>query len=421
MQQQTEKAILVGLQLPSDTLFEQSMSELHQLALANGIEVVGEIKQISDAPTPNFFVGSGKVNDIKALYSQTEANLIIFNDELSPVHIRNLEKAIEAKIIDRTILILDIFAKRAHTREAMLQVELAQKQYMLPRIIGLHASLSRQKSGVGSKGPGEQQIELDRRRIKNDISRIRDELKSLVEQRRMQRHRRKKNAIFTVAIAGYTNAGKSTLVNSLLSFSTTLSANKSVLVKDMPFATLETATRLVELSNKHQFLVTDTVGFVSRLPHHLVEAFKSTLEEINEADLIIHVVDASNPLHDEQIKVVQAVLQDIGVTQNNVVYALNKTDRCSSEVYIKETPVLPISAKTGLGLINLVKLIDLQVSNHYSTIEVFLPFEANADRAALFQNGYVISQEETQSGELFRVDLPKNLVHRWLKYRQEFH
>lgn len=420
MQHIQEKAILVGLQLPDDLLFEESMKELHQLALANGIEVVGEIKQISDSPTPNFYVGSGKVHDIKELYLQAEANLVIFNDELSPVHLRNLEKSIEAKIIDRTILILDIFAKRARTREAMLQVELAQKQYMLPRIIGLHASLSRQKSGVGSKGPGEQQIELDRRHIKNDISRIRHELEDLVEQRRVQRHRRKKNSIFTVAIAGYTNAGKSTLMNAILS-SSELNNTKTVFVKDMPFATLETSTRLIELPNKHQFLITDTVGFVSRLPHHLVEAFKSTLEEINEADLIIHVVDAANAIHDEQIKVVQAVLADIGVTQHNVIYALNKIDLCNTEVFIKETPSLTLSAKTGLGLNKLVSHIDSQLAARYETLDLLIPFEASAARAALFENGHIEMHEETTNGERFKVNLPKELLYRWVQYRQDLH
>lgn len=418
MNQLIERAILVGLRMPNDDLFDHSMEELYQLAEANHIEVVTHLVQQADAPTPDFFIGSGKVGELKALYESMEANLIIFNDELSPVHIRNLEKQLQAKVIDRTILILDIFVKRARTKEAMLQVALAQHQYMLPRIIGLHQSLSRQKSGTGSKGPGEQQIELDRRRLKDEITRIRKELKVLVEQRRVQRVRRKKNEQFTIAIAGYTNAGKSTLMNRLLSLSVR-DPLKEVFVKDMPFATLETSTRLVELPNTHRFLLTDTVGFISKLPHHLIEAFKSTLEEIQEADLILHVLDGSDPYHDVHLNVAEQVLSEIGVQDIPVIYVMNKCDKTAYDVFLQQQPNVSISALTGQGIDQLLLKIEEFLSPLYTTLQLYIPFEQARDRALLYEQGVVTKHDEDDRGEIFEVHVHRSLAHQWVRYRRD--
>lgn len=401
-----ERAILVGLHLENDDDFDHSLSELAHLAHANGIEVVGTVIQLAKVITPNFYIGSGKVVDVKNEYLLREANLVIFNDELSPVHIRNLGKEIDAKIIDRTLLILDIFAKRAKTREAMLQVSLAQAQYMLPRVIGLHQSLSRQKSGTGSKGPGEKQLELDKRRIKNDISRIKDELDTLVEQRRIQRLKRKKNNTFTVAIAGYTNAGKSSLMNALLTNSLVKQSDeKSVFVKDMLFATLETTTRRIIVPPKRELLITDTVGFISRLPHHLVEAFKSTLEEIVEADLIVHVVDSSDLNHQKNIEVVNSVLNEIGANEIPQVLVWNKID-CLPDPLVIPANDLSASVINGVGISDIINVISNRMDSHYVIKKFRVAHEDPVLRARLHAKGAIISRVECDDGEIFEVELP---------------
>ncbi|MFA7076042.1 MAG: GTPase HflX, partial [Candidatus Izemoplasmatales bacterium] len=296
-----EKAILVGLNFGNDEFFLETMEELANLADACNIEVCSTLVQKRDAPTSNYYLGEGKVDELKELITLYDANVAIFNDELSPSHIRNLEQKLETKVIDRTVLILDIFARRAKTKEAMLQVELAQSQYMLPRVVGMYSSLSRQKSGTGSKGPGEQQLELDRRVLKDKSVRLKNELKELVKVRRTQREKRNNNVIKTVALAGYTNSGKSSLMNAIVEFSNN-NDKPSAFSEDMLFATLETKTRKVSLENNNNFLLTDTVGFIRKLPHDLIEAFKSTLEEINESSLILHVIDIANPNYEHQIE-----------------------------------------------------------------------------------------------------------------------
>src|SRR5690606_5364432 len=297
------------------------------IAEACNVEVAGEIDQNLERINPSHYVGKGKVEEIKAFYEEADANLVIFNDELSPSQIRNLEADLECKVIDRTVLILDIFAQRAKTREAQLQVEIAHMKYMLPRLVGMRESLGRQSGGVGTKnrGAGETRLELDRRRIEEKITVLSKELEELVAHRQTQRKQRKKKELPVVSLVGYTNAGKSTIMNALMERYNP-AQEKLVFEKDMLFATLETSVRNIPLPDNKAFLLTDTVGFVSKLPHHLVKAFRSTLEEVAEADLLIHVVDFSNPEYERLIKITNETLKDIGITDLPVIYAYNKSD-----------------------------------------------------------------------------------------------
>lgn len=383
-----EKAILVGLETPESYHFKEAMEELKNLALACNIEVLDTITQRLNSPTPNFYVGSGKVEEIKQAVTTLEANVVVFDDELSPSHIRNLEKALDVKVIDRSILILDIFARRAKTKEAMLQVELAQCEYMLPRVVGLYSSLSRQKSGTGSKGPGETKLELDRRILKDRAYHLKQELKELVTIRRVQREKRKKEDVFTVALAGYTNAGKSTMLNKLLEFSAQ-NSEKYVFEKDMLFATLETSTRNITLTNKHQFLVTDTVGFISKLPHHLIEAFKSTLEEITEASLILHVIDAANEECVQQMEVVEEVLTKLGASDIPTIYVFNKIDLVKEKQVFDKHPQISVSAVTGEGMKELVELIDTTLYNKMHHVKMVLPFDKGNIYGFLRENAHI--------------------------------
>ncbi len=311
-------AVLVGVNLNGDKNFEYSLEELANLADACDVSVVGTVTQNLERVNNATYIGSGKVEEVYMMVDQHEANLVIFNDELSPSQIRNLEHALNVKVIDRTILILDIFAKRAKTREAQLQVEVAQLRYMMPRLIGLNASLSRQAGGIGSRGPGEKKLELDRRRIEEKLHRMNKELDELVAARQNQRKLRKRNEMPVVALVGYTNAGKSTTMNALIN-TYVQNDEKVVFEKDMLFATLETSTRQIQLPDNKKFLLTDTVGFVSKLPHHLVKAFRSTLEEVREADLLLHVVDISHPEYEVQIEITNKVLKELGVEETPMV------------------------------------------------------------------------------------------------------
>lgn len=375
MQEQQQTAILVGVQVPSQKDFRYSMNELAELARACDVDVVGEVTQKREQIQASHYIGKGKVAEARRLIDTTQANVVIFNDELSPTQIRNLEADLDCKVIDRTVLILDIFAQRAKTKEAQLQVEIAQLQYTLPRLVGLRKSLGRQSGGVGThnKGLGEKKLELDRRNIEAQISQLEKDLKTLVKQRQTQRKKRKKQGIPVVALVGYTNAGKSTLMNALVNHSLQ-EPTKPVLEKDMLFATLETTVRNIQLSQHRSFLLTDTVGFVHKLPHHLVKAFRSTLEEVKEADVLIHVVDYSHPEHMQMIDVTNQVLADIGVKNIPIIYAYNKADQCNMRLPVVTDQAVTLSAKQQIGITELIDVLSKEVFHDYRSYELQVPY-----------------------------------------------
>jgi len=412
-----EKAILVGLETNASIEFEYHMKELAALAEACNLQVLETITQRLDGPTAALYIGSGKAEEIKAAVTELGADLVVFDDELSPTHIRNLEKALATKVIDRTILILDIFATRAKTKEAMLQVELAQSQYMLPRTVGMYSSLSRQSGGIGSKGPGETKLEIDKRILRDRIAHIQEELKEIVSVRRTQREKRKKDQVPTVALTGYTNSGKSTILNKMLEYSMT-NTEKYVFMKDMLFATLETATRSISLPNKHQFLVTDTVGFISKLPHHLVEAFKSTLEEIKEASLILHIVDGSNSKAMNQAAIVDDVLRSLEVKDVPVIYVVNKTDLMKDVPSLQLNPRLMISAKTGDGFDRLIKTIDEHLYSNNILVTMLIPYDKGQIFSFLKDHANIISSEYKNDGIMVNVELTEHLVNLYRPYIQ---
>lgn len=353
LKQVKEKVILVGVSTDDHDDTEKSLDELEELALTAGAVTVGRVIQNLSQIHPVTYVGKGKLDEIKDLLWETEATGIICDDELSPIQLGNMEDALNTKIMDRTLIILDIFANRASTNEGKIQVELAQLKYRQSRLVGLGKSLSRLGGGIGTRGPGEKKLEMDRRLIKGRIAQLNRELKDVKRHREVTREQRSRNQVPVIAIVGYTNAGKSTLLNTL--------TGADVLEEDKLFATLDPTTRNLKLPSKQEVLLTDTVGFIRKLPHHLIEAFKSTLEEAKYADIILHVVDASNPQMDEQMYIVYETLMNLEVKNKPVITAFNKQDKVDGEVILRDFKadhVVNISAKTGEGLENLQNVIE---------------------------------------------------------------
>ncbi|MFC4809753.1 GTPase HflX [Paenibacillus sp. GCM10023250] len=394
-----QKAIIVGVNLNDRPDFAYAMEELRNLAEACNMEVVGELTQKAVKLNGSHYLGTGKVEELSALSEGLEASTIIFNDELSPSQLRNLEGELQRRVIDRTILILDIFAERAQTREAQLQVEVAQLQYMLPRLVGLRESLGRQGGGSGLKnrGAGETKLELDRRRIEERISALQDDLEKLVARRQVQRKQRRKTGVPVVCLVGYTNAGKSSLMNALLARYMPDSA-KQVLAKDMLFATLETSVRGIDLPDNKSFLLTDTVGFVSQLPHHLVKAFRSTLEEVAEADLLIQVVDYANLEHDRLIEVTNETLKALGADHIPMVYAYNKTDLTGEAYPRAEGDAVYLSVKEEAGLEELVALVKQRIFQDYVRCDVVIPFTEGRLVSYFNANGNVLATSYEPNG-----------------------
>lgn len=417
LQEITQKAILVGVNLGQQRDFEYSMEELSNLAAACNIEVVGEITQNLQRVNPSHYIGTGKIQEVSLLANQTDANVIIFDDELSPSQIRNLEGELDCKVIDRTILILDIFSERAKTREAQLQVEVAQLQYMLPRLVGLRASLGRQSGGVGTKnkGVGEKKLELDRRKIEEKINALNKELEHLVFQRQTQRKQRKKNEIPVVSLVGYTNAGKSTIMNAMME-QTNPDSMKQVFEKDMLFATLETSVRNIALEDNKTFLLTDTVGFVSKLPHHLVKAFRSTLEEVAEADLLIHVVDYANPHYEQLIQITNDTLKAIGIENIPVLFAYNKADLTEHAIPKVEGQTVYMSAKQRIGLNELISVVRSHIFKDYVHCKMLIPYDQGQLISYFNEHATVLATEYENDGTLLTLDCKRNDMEKYQQY-----
>lgn len=403
-----EKAILVAVDWYNEDSWsvEDTSQELALLTKSSGAKVVKTITCRRDKPTPDYLIGKGKVEEIAALSSEFKADVIIFNDNLSSTQQRNLEEIIDTKTIDRTQLILDIFARQAKSQEGKIQVELAQSEYLLPRLIGKGIILSRLGGGIGTRGPGEQKLEVDRRRIRKRIAKLKDELNSLRQRRHALREKRKNHDLPTVALVGYTNAGKSTLLNSL--------TNAHQAVQDKLFTTLDPLTRRLTLPNNQTVLFSDTVGFLHNLPHNLIEAFKATLEEVNEADLLLHVLDISHPLAYEQNLAVFEVLNEIGIKDKPVLTALNKIDKLldkeiANVLTEKYQESVAISALKKENLDKLKEKISSLLLNHVSSVELLIPHSQMRLVNLIYQEGKVIDTEYSDTGARITAQIPLSL------------
>ncbi|MFF2909268.1 GTPase HflX [Paenibacillus sp. NPDC057934] len=418
MEPTQQTAIIVGVQLQQDHNFAYSMEELRNLAAACNIEVIGELSQKTSRINPSHYLGTGKIEELKTLMEAAGTELVIFNDELSPSQIRNLESTLDRQVIDRTILILNIFAERAKTKEAQLQVEVAQLQYMLPRLSGLRESLGRQGGGAGmkNKGTGETKLELDRRRIEERITALQTELTQQVSRRQIQRKQRHKNEVPVVCLVGYTNTGKSSLMNAMVE-TYHPGSNKQVFAKDMLFATLETSVRSIGLPDHKTFLLTDTVGFVSQLPHHLVKAFRSTLEEVTEADLLIHVVDIADSQHKQHMAVTEDTLQALGAHEIPVLYAYNKADLTDLSYPLVEGDSLYLSVKQNKGIPELTQLIRDHVFNDYMQCEIIVPFDQGRLVSYFNENAHVQSVSYEEKGTRMTLECK---IADFEKYRNDF-
>lgn len=424
-----EKAILVGILLDdqNEDEFRLSMEELGNLADACFMEVVGITYQRLEYPNKALYVGTGKVREIASLYAREDADLIIFDNTLSPTQIRNLQRELNCPVMDRNGLILEIFESRARTREAKLQVQVAKLQYMLPRLVGLHEALSRQGGGSGSranKGAGEKKLELDRRKSEHRLNEFRKELKDIKAERITQRKKRAGSGIMRVALVGYTNAGKSTLMYAMLDACPKADgdqATKLVFEKDMLFATLDTTVRRIEPKGYQPFLLSDTVGFVSNLPHNLIEAFHSTLEEALEADILLHVVDYSDPHFLEQIKVTEDTLAKLGATDTPIIYIYNKSDKCMeiSDLPKIEYNRIYMSAKAGIGLMELLELMENVGSAIMSKGTYIIPYNRGDIVSYMQQSAGVKSVEYTEAGTRIEVTLKKSDYEKYKDYLEE--
>ncbi|MFZ9840378.1 MAG: GTPase HflX [Candidatus Nanopelagicales bacterium] len=402
-----ERVVLVGV-WTSGTLFEaeRSMRELAQLAETAGTVVLDGMIQRRDKPDPATYIGSGKTLELKRIVAETGADTVICDGELTPGQLRNLEDVVKVRVVDRTWLILDIFAQHARSREGKAQVSLAQMQYMLPRIRGWGEALSRQGAGVLARGPGETKIETDRRRIRDQMAKLRKDLAAMGRTREVQRSGRKRNAIQSVAIAGYTNAGKSSLLNHL--------TGAGVLVENALFATLDPTVRKVNLPSGRTITVTDTVGFVRHLPHQLVEAFRSTLEEIADADLVLHLLDASDEAPIMQLNSVREVLAEIGTNMNRELVVINKIDVADPAVLISLKQLAPeaifISAKTGEGIQELLNVIETKLSESDTKVDLLLPYSAQQLIARAHEIGQVTKLEHLEQGTRLVAMVPAALA-----------
>lgn len=428
------KAVLIGLNVNKENDdFERSMDELKELTKALDIEVVNTLTQALPSPDRSTFIGSGKVDEAKAAIEMFDASIVIFNEALSPMQVRNLERALDTEVLDRTGLILQIFAKRARTRESRLQVEYAQLQYMLPRLVGMGTSLSRQGGGSGrlsNKGAGEKKLELDRRRIEHRMAELRRELESVEKERTTQRNRRLSSKLPSISLVGYTNAGKSTILNSLINlYGNESDEDKTVLEKDMLFATLDTSVRKITPKGKRPFLLTDTVGFISELPHSLVKAFRSTLEEAKYADLLLQIVDFADPEYRYHMEVTKQTLAEIGAGDIPVIYVFNKSDLVQKEQedgnqLVMDVPRsmddrIYICGKDKDSLEALVDLIEMKLSEGATLCKMLLPYNEGALVNRLSESCKVESIDYLPEGIELKLYLNSKLYAAYQEYVTE--
>ena len=402
VEQETERVILVGVSQQDGDDAEDSVAELAELVETAGAVVVGTLIQKRENIHPGTYVGTGKVFELEELIEETGATGIVCDDELSPAQLKNLEEALKTKVMDRTLIILDIFAARASTSEGKIQVELAQLKYRLSRLSGLGRSLSRLGGGIGTRGPGEKKLEMDRRLINSRVAQLNRELKEVQRHREVNRQQRKRSGLPVVAVVGYTNAGKSTLLNHL--------TNAEVLEEDKLFATLDPTTRILELTNHQKVLMTDTVGFIRKLPHHLIDAFRSTLEEAKYADIILHVVDASNPQMDKQMYIVYDTLRNLEVEGKKIITAFNKTDRIGQPEPLHDfraERTVHISAKYGDGLEDLKNILEEILREEKDFLECTIPYRDAGVIQKIREKGELLSEEYREDGIFVRAWVPK--------------
>jgi len=404
MAEKVEKLILLSVKLQEDDDTDESLEELAELVRTAGGESVGKVIQNREKVHPRTYIGKGKIEEVKELLWQLGATGVVCDDELSPAQQRNLEAELDTKVMDRTLVILDIFANRALTKEGKIQVELAQLKYRSSRLVGLHSSLSKLGGGIGTRGPGEKKIEMDRRLIKDRIVQLNRELEDVKSHREVTRQQRSKICSTVVSIVGYTNSGKSTLLNTL--------TDAGVLSENKLFATLDPTTRNLLLPSKEQVLITDTVGFIRKLPHNLIDAFRGTLEEAKYADIIIHVVDSSNPDMEKQMAIVYETLRDLGVSDKPIITLFNKCDKLENKPILKDFMAditLQGSAMTGEGLDRLKEVIDDLLREKKIYVERCYPFNEAAKIQIIRKYGQLISEEYTEKGIEVKAFVPKEV------------
>ena len=414
-----EQALLVGINnMEDEDDFDRSMEELERLAQACNMETVGILTQKLETVNNALYLGSGKVQELKEFAENIDADIIVFDNSLTPTQLRNLQQILKKPILDRTSLILDIFSERARTREAKLQVETAKLQYLLPRLVGMHEALSRQGggSGLANKGAGEKKLELDRRKIEHRLAELRRELEEVAEERETQRKKRLASSLPLVALVGYTNAGKSTLLNRMID-KYAGDESKKVSEKDMLFATLETTVRKIELPDRRKFLLSDTVGFIHKLPPSLIKAFRSTLEEIKNADLLLHVIDYADKNYKKQIAVTEKTLEELGCASIPVIYVYNKSDLCM-DYYpkVQGGSRIYMAAGSGEGMNELLALISQKLFRDYKEAEFLIPYDKGQIMSYLMENALLKDMEYTEKGIYLKAACSKEDHARYEEY-----
>ena len=408
LKEQEERVILVAVSTGEDDDTAASVDELEELASTAGAVTVGKVIQNRENVHPGTYLGKGKIEEVKELLWELDATGIICDDELSPAQLKNLEDALDTKVMDRTMVILDIFASRARTREGKIQVELAQLRYRAVRLVGLRNSLSRLGGGIGTRGPGEKKLEVDRRLIHERISQLKSELEDVKRHREVVRKKRENGGALTAAIVGYTNVGKSTLLNTL--------TDAGVLAKDMLFATLDPTSRALDLPDGRRVMLIDTVGLVSRLPHQLVQAFHSTLEEAADADLVLNVCDVSAPEFDQQLEVTTGLLKELGAENVPVLTVLNKCDKLPELPLTLDRKTAAISAKTGMGLEKLLEKVALNLPQTHQHLHLLIPYDKSGLIGEIRQTGKVYTEEYREDGTYLDANVELKLCHRVQEY-----